>query len=299
MKFPNRQKTNKKKKYADVVCNSSPATDVTDTVNCKFLYLIEFFSLVKMSKIYTKARTGQEQKGPNKQLLTNGRSLDEETVKPVVLACKQKSLFIAVIVPPNTVPAGVWFDFLVKVLKCTYKNPDNMCTSPELGWQASSRPCWRTLLYHKQPTPQSSAGPEFLSTEACPCLLCCLGRANPGLVPHGRRQPCSCLSLPVAWHSTELSPGLRQTGTQTVKMTSKLLRHCKEKPKSLPAYALRLNTVSKRLWMSFSTGNMEQRETRSCPRGPGLQPALWPPVSHFALTSFPSGEKTTVSRINT
>lgn len=65
---------------------------------------------------------GLEEKDPNKQLFTNGRSLDEETVKPVRLACKQKALFIAVIVPPkHTVPADVWFDFLVKVLKCTYK----------------------------------------------------------------------------------------------------------------------------------------------------------------------------------
>lgn len=149
------------------------------------------------------------------------------------------------------------------------------------------------------PHHKAQLGQSFCPLRHVPVSVCCLGRANPGLVPHRRRQPRSCLSLPVAWHSTELSPGLRQTGTQTVKMTSKLLRHCKEKPKSLPAYALRLNTVSKRLWMSFSKGNTEQRETRPCPRGPGLQPALWPPVSHFALTSFPSGEKTTVSRINT
>lgn len=100
----------------------------------------EFFSLVKMSKIDTKARTGLEQEGPNKQLLTNGRSLDEETVKPVGLACKQKSLFIAVIVPPHTLPVGVWFDFLVKALKCTYQNPDSMHTSQSLAGRAAAIP---------------------------------------------------------------------------------------------------------------------------------------------------------------
>ena len=93
---------NKKVKYADVVCNSSPATKVTGIVKHKCFYLIQFFSLVKISKIYTKPRKGLEEKDPNKQLLTNGRSLHEETVAPVKLACKQKALFIAVIVPPNT-----------------------------------------------------------------------------------------------------------------------------------------------------------------------------------------------------
>lgn len=85
-----------------MACNSSPATDVTGIVNYKCFYLIQFFSLVKMTKIYTKPRMGLEEKDPNKQLLTNGRSLDEGMVKPVRLACKQKALFIALIVPPNT-----------------------------------------------------------------------------------------------------------------------------------------------------------------------------------------------------
>ena len=97
-----KQRENKKVKYADVVCNSSPATDVTGIVNYKCFYLTESFSLVKMTEVYTKPRMGLEEKDPNKQLLTNGRSLDEETVKCVTLACKQKALFIAVIVPPNT-----------------------------------------------------------------------------------------------------------------------------------------------------------------------------------------------------
>lgn len=75
-----------------------------------------------MTKIYTKPEMGLEEKDPNKQLLTNGRSLDEETVKPVALACKQKALFIAVIVPPNTLSLQIYgLIFLVKVLKCTYK----------------------------------------------------------------------------------------------------------------------------------------------------------------------------------
>lgn len=51
---------------------------------------------------------GLEEKDPNKQLLTNGRSLDEETVKPATLACKQKALFIAVIVPPNTLSLQIY-----------------------------------------------------------------------------------------------------------------------------------------------------------------------------------------------
>lgn len=78
MRFPNREKT--KVKYADVVCSSSPATDVTGIVNCKCFYLVELFSLVKITKIHTKPRMGLEEKDPNKQILTNGRSLDEEAV---------------------------------------------------------------------------------------------------------------------------------------------------------------------------------------------------------------------------
>lgn len=55
-----------------------------------------------MTEIHTNPSTGLEEKDPNKQLLTNGRALDEETAKPGTLARRQKALFIAVIVPPNT-----------------------------------------------------------------------------------------------------------------------------------------------------------------------------------------------------
>lgn len=104
-----------------MVSNSSPATDVTGIVNSKCFYLIWFFSLIKVTKIYTKPRMGLQEKDPKKQLLTNGRSLGEETAMPAKLAGKQKALFAAVSVPSNTVPADVWLHFLVKVLKCTSK----------------------------------------------------------------------------------------------------------------------------------------------------------------------------------
>lgn len=275
MKFPNREKTNEKKKYADVVCNCSPAIDVTGAVNCESHYLIEFFSLVKMSKIYTKARTGLEQKGPNKQLLTNSRPLDEETVKPAGLACKQKSLFIAVIVPPNPVPAGVWFDFLVKVLKCTYKSPHNMHTSPELGWQASSHPCWRTLLSHKKPTPQSSAWPEFGPLSFVPVSVLpwqSWSWVCPSLEKAAMPRPFTACG--VAQHTALPRPEAdRHTGSKNdLQITETVQRKTKK-----PSYAFRLNTVSKRLLVYFSKGNMEQPERRPCPWGPGLQfyPFLW------------------------
>lgn len=66
---------------------------------------------------------GLEEKDPNKQLLTNGRSLDEGMVKPVRLACKQKALFIALIVPPNTLSQLIYgLIFLWKSLNVHIKS---------------------------------------------------------------------------------------------------------------------------------------------------------------------------------
>lgn len=66
---------------------------------------------------------GLEGKDPKKQLLTNGRSPDEETAMPAKLAGKQKALFTAVIVPSNTLSQQMYgFICLGKSLKIHLKS---------------------------------------------------------------------------------------------------------------------------------------------------------------------------------
>lgn len=97
------------------------------------------------------------------------------------MACQQKSLFIAVIVPPHIVPVGVWFDFLEEVLKCRYKNPDTMHTSPELGRQvnpAGGHCCLQRNPHHKTQLSQRFCPLRLVLTQ-CTALFI-LGLSLPG-----------------------------------------------------------------------------------------------------------------------